>query len=156
MRSNKLTPLLSLLLGDAEVVLFRRDERLVGVFKPALLDGVLRRHSKLSRKVAGTRAVEQILAGTFTNFFEWAGPDWTDLNNADTTAVGFIEGAALGDAATDLNTFIAGLADGSIELFQGPLNYQDGSVYLAEGETASDVQIWYTEQLLEGVTGASS
>ena len=39
---------------------------------------------------------------------------------------------------TTLVLFIAGLADGSIVLFVGPLNYQDGSAYLADGEVASE------------------
>ena len=37
----------------------------------------------------------------------------------------------------------------------GPLNNQDGSVWLAEGETATPQQVWYTKQLLEGIDGAS-
>ena len=57
-------------------------------------------------------------------------------------------------AATSLDEFIAGLADGSINLFTGPLNYQDGTPFLADGEVATDVQIWYTEQLLEGMVGS--
>jgi simple sugar transport system substrate-binding protein len=70
--------------------------------------------------------------------------------------VGFIQGDGLtADDSAQLDEFIAGLADGSIVLFVGPLNYQDGSVYLADGEVASDEQIWYTKQLLEGMTGPS-
>jgi simple sugar transport system substrate-binding protein len=41
-------------------------------------------------------------------------------------------------------------------LFTGPINYQDGTVYLADGETASDEKIWYTEQLLQGIEGQSN
>jgi hypothetical protein len=37
----------------------------------------------------------------------------------------------------------------------GPLNNQDGSVFLAEGETATMQQIWYLGQLLEGMEGQS-
>jgi simple sugar transport system substrate-binding protein len=48
------------------------------------------------------------------------------------------------------------LADGSLNLYTGPLNYQDGSEFIAAGATATDEQIWYTEQLLEGVVGASA
>jgi simple sugar transport system substrate-binding protein len=70
--------------------------------------------------------------------------------------VGYVKGPGL--SAEDepaLDAFIAGLADGSINLWTGPLNNQDGSVWLAEGETATDQQIWYTKQLLEGIEGAS-
>ncbi len=86
----------------------------------------------------------------------WLEPNWDDINDNTSTAVGFIEGDGLGDARDDLNDFISGLADGSINLFTGPLNFQDGSPFLGDGEEATDQQIWYTTQLLEGITGASS
>jgi simple sugar transport system substrate-binding protein len=79
------------------------------------------------------------------------------MNNHDTSAIGWFDGDGLSSEAGDwLAEFIDGLADGSIKLFVGPLNYQDGSPYLADGEEASDHQIWYTKQLLEGMIGASS
>jgi len=99
---------------------------------------------------------ESVINGTFTAEWNWNGPDWADLNNIETTAIGFVKGDGLSaENASTLDEFIAGLADGSINLFVGPLNYQDGSTYLAAGEVATDEQIWYTKQLLEGVTGPS-
>ena len=93
----------------------------------------------------------EVYEGAWTQRWEWDGPDWADLNNHESSAVGFLKGPALtADHAEQLDEFIAGLADGSIMLFTGPLNYQDGSVFLAEGETATDEQVWYTEQLLQG------
>ena len=47
------------------------------------------------------------------------------------------------------------LASNEINLFTGPLNFQDGSEYLSDGSEASDFEIWYTPQLLEGMTGDS-
>jgi simple sugar transport system substrate-binding protein len=103
------------------------------------------------------RIAQSVQDGTFTNEFNWNSPDWGDINNLETSAVGWISGDGLSDdASTELDSFIAGLADGSINLFTGPLNYQDGTEWLAEGEEATDVQIWYTTQLLEGVEGPSS
>ncbi len=100
---------------------------------------------------------QSVIDGAFTAGFQWNGPDWTDINNPDTSAVGFEKGAALSaDDAATLDEFIAGLADGSIDLYTGPLNWQDGSVFLKDGEDANDYQIWYAEQLLEGMKGASS
>jgi simple sugar transport system substrate-binding protein len=100
--------------------------------------------------------VQKVQAGTFEQEWVWAGPDWSDINNRDTTAVGFIKGDGLtAQEAAQLDEFIAGLADSSVNLFVGPLNYQDGSPYLADGEVATDEQIWYTTQLLEGMTGPS-
>ena len=65
--------------------------------------------------------------GTFEATWEWLGPDWADMNNLDTSPVGFVQGEGLGDNGAQLDEFIAGLADGSINLFTGPLNYQDGT-----------------------------
>jgi len=91
--------------------------------------------------------------GKFEAKWEWLGPDWTDINNPDTSAVGFLKGAGLGDAATQLDEFIAGLASSDINLWVGPLDYQDGTEFLADGETATDSDIWYAESLLEGILG---
>jgi simple sugar transport system substrate-binding protein len=71
--------------------------------------------------------------------------------------IGWINGNGLAaENADKLEEFIAGLADGSINLWSGPLNYQDGTPFLADGETATDLQIWYLPQLLEGMEGASA
>ena len=99
---------------------------------------------------------QSVIDGTFTADFQWNGPDWADINNADTTAIGFIQGPGLtADEGTTVQQFIDGLADGSINLWQGPLNYQDGTQWVAEGSTATPQQVWYTKQLLEGIDGAS-
>jgi len=99
---------------------------------------------------------QSVTDGTFEATFQWLGPDWEDLNNPETTAVGYVKGPGL-DAEDEaaLDEFIAGLADGSLNLWTGPLNNQDGSTWLADGETATPQQIWYTKQLLEGIDGAS-
>jgi simple sugar transport system substrate-binding protein len=98
-----------------------------------------------------------VMDGSFKATFEWNGPDWADINNLDTSAVGFVDGAALtDDNKATLDEFIAGLGDGSINLYEGPLNWQDGSTFLGDGEKATDEQIWYSTQLLEGMNGASS
>ncbi|NWF80101.1 MAG: BMP family ABC transporter substrate-binding protein [Chloroflexi bacterium] len=96
-------------------------------------------------------------AGNFTSQWEWIGPDWNDINNSATSMIGFERGPALtAEHAATLDEFIGKLADGSLNLFSGPLNYQDGSVFVAAGETADDETIWFTEQLLEGIEGQSA
>ena len=98
--------------------------------------------------------VNSVVNGDFEATWEWNGPDWDNLTDNTKTAIGWLDGDGLPeDAAAALADFIDGLASGDINLFTGPLNYQDGSVYLADGEEATDFQIWYTESLLEGVTG---
>jgi simple sugar transport system substrate-binding protein len=100
--------------------------------------------------------VNEVQSGTFEQEWIWAGPDWSDINNPDTSAVGFEKGNGLTvDESALLDEFIAGLADGYIELFVGPLDYQDGTTYLEDGKVATDEQIWYSKQLLEGMTGPS-
>jgi len=102
------------------------------------------------------KIAQSVMNGTFKAGFTWDSPDWTNVNNTDTSPVGFLKGQALSsDNEATLTKFMAGLGNGSINLFQGPLNWQDGSTYLPAGQTASDAQIWYSGQLLQGVTGAS-
>ncbi len=94
--------------------------------------------------------------GTWEPQWEWLGPDWSDINNQDTSMIGFAKGPALSqEASAQLDAFIAGLADGSLNLYTGPLTFQDGTTFLEAGETATDEQIWYTKQLLDGITGRS-
>ncbi len=103
------------------------------------------------------KTVKDFQAGTWKQAWEWNGPDWKDLNNADTSAIGFNFGKGLSaDNKTKVETFIKGLADGSINLWKGPLKLQDGSAYLKDGEVATDQQIWYLPQLLEGMVGQSA
>ncbi len=85
----------------------------------------------------------------------WNGPDWTDIKNPDTSAVGFTKGPALSaDASAKLDAFMAELA-GGLNLWTGPINLQDGTEYLADGVVATDQQVWYLPQLLEGMGGHS-
>jgi simple sugar transport system substrate-binding protein len=94
--------------------------------------------------------------GKWKKQFVWLGPDWKDINDTDKSSIGFLEGQALGEAQKKaLEDFKKGLADGSINLFTGPLNFQDGSVFLKSGAKAGDEQIWSLPQLLEGMKGAS-
>ncbi len=101
--------------------------------------------------------IEQAMAGTWKSQWLWLGPDWKDINNHETSSVGFLPGPALApEVRQKLDGFVADLAGGRLNLFRGPLYYQDGSVFLAEGQTATDRQIWYMKQLLRGMEGQSS
>ncbi len=102
------------------------------------------------------KIAQSVMNGSFKAGFTWDSPDWSNINSADTSPVGFLNGQALSsDNAATLAKFVTALGNGSVNLFQGPLNWQDGSQYLAAGQTATDAQIWYSPQLLQGVTGAS-
>jgi simple sugar transport system substrate-binding protein len=99
--------------------------------------------------------VKTAVDGTWIEGFQWNGPDWTDINNPDTGAVGFAKGAGLSaENATKLDAFIAQLAAG-LNLWTGPIDLQDGTTYLTAGTVATDLQIWYLPQLLDGMEGDS-
>jgi len=116
--------------------------------------------------------VQAAIDGTWEPTFKWLGPDWNDINNLDTTAVGFVFGEGISDEnRARVEEFIDMLAEFSTDpanenrlpLWEGPLAYQDGTVLAEEGEFLSAFQlqeegqsVWYLEQLLEGMTGASS
>ncbi len=104
---------------------------------------------------AYVKAVTLAASGKWASFWDWNAPDWTDINNPDTSAVGFKKGQGLSaDASAQLDEFIKALA-GGLNLWKGPLNLQDGTVYLKDGEVATDQQIWYLPQLLQGMEGQS-
>jgi simple sugar transport system substrate-binding protein len=100
-------------------------------------------------------AIEAAIDGSWSNTFEWLGPDWTNINDPDTSIIGFAKGDALSvDNGAIVDEFIAELA-GGLNLWKGPMNLQDGTQYLADGEAATDIQVWYLPQLLEGMIGQS-
>lgn len=100
--------------------------------------------------------VQSAMDGTWTSQFIFSGPDWSNINNHDTSAIGFVKGNALSnEASAALDNFIAELA-GGLNLWTGPINLQDGTAYLADGEVATDQQVWYLPQLLEGMQGLSA
>ncbi len=101
------------------------------------------------------KAVTAARDGKWTSFWNWVAPDWTDINNPDTSIVGFKKGEGLSaDASAKVDEFIKALA-GGLNLWKGPLNLQDGTAFLAEGVEATPQQIWYLPQLLQGMEGQS-
>lgn len=103
------------------------------------------------------KVIRDARAGSFKSAWEWVGPDWSDINNPDTSMIGFAAGQALSaENKAKLDAFIKGLADGSINLYTGPLTFQDGTEFVKAGEVADDKTIWYTPQLLEGIEGQSA
>jgi simple sugar transport system substrate-binding protein len=103
------------------------------------------------------RIAKQVADGSYKPGFEWDAPYWANYNDPDLSPVGFARGEGMTEGTKDaLDTFIAKLGSGEVNLFTGPLNYQDGTPFLKEGETATDKQIWYMHQLLQGMEGLSS
>lgn len=109
--------------------------------------------------------VKQVMEGTWEQSWDWIPPDYADINNPDTSIVGWANGAGLSEeSVTHLDEFIAEAAAFSTDpanaeslfLWVGPLNLQDGTELAAEGEAVPLLDIWFLPQLLEGMTGAST
>jgi simple sugar transport system substrate-binding protein len=109
-------------------------------------------------------------SGTYEQAWTLTNPDWDDINNLDTSGIGFLPGAGLTEEnAAALESFIADAAafaaaepDG-VYLWTGPLAYQDGTVIAEEGVNLPYIaplgeaeSVWYSQQLLQGIIGASS
>lgn len=109
------------------------------------------------------RLLQSVRDGNWTPSWDWQGPDWSDINNPDTSAVGFLPGEAIGDNASLLDQFVDDLAGyatnpfvpDSFALWSGPLSLQDGTELAAQGVLVDILDVWYLPQLLEGVAGAS-
>lgn len=106
-------------------------------------------------KLPYANVIQKVKAGQPINEFVWLGPDWKNIN-APTSMIGFLPGKALGENQQYIDAFIKGMGDGSIDLYKGPIKFQDGSDYLKAGEKATLQQIWYLPQLLQGMEGPSS
>ena len=101
--------------------------------------------------------IKDSMSGNWESKWLWLGPDWADINDTKTSTVGFAAGPALSDSASQqLNAFIKDLGSGKLNLFTGPLYYQNGNIFLKDDEKATDKKIWYMAQLLKGMEGQSS
>ncbi|MBC7811957.1 MAG: BMP family ABC transporter substrate-binding protein [Burkholderiales bacterium] len=106
--------------------------------------------------------VESAQLNEWEQSWEWIGPDWDDINNPDTSVVGFVTGPAMvGRNLDNLEEFIDDLAGYSrlvpnaFALWSGPLNLQDGTELASNGQNVDVLDVWYLGQLLEGMAGAS-
>ena len=108
--------------------------------------------------------IEQVMNGEWVPAWDWAGPNWSDINDSSSSAVGFMTGGGLSaENSAHLDEFIGDLAayatnpfvPQSFALWQGPLALQDGTVLAEEGQLVDMLDVWYLPQLLEGMVGAS-
>jgi simple sugar transport system substrate-binding protein len=99
---------------------------------------------------------EKVVAGTYTQAWDWTAPNWDALDDPTLTTVGWIDGPGLSaEMKADLDDFISGLASSEINVWTGPIKLQDGTEYIADGVEATDSEIWYLPMLLEGMVGPS-
>ncbi|HKX17782.1 MAG TPA: BMP family ABC transporter substrate-binding protein [bacterium] len=105
---------------------------------------------------AYVKAIRLVWARTYHQYWDWNGPNWNKINDPDTSAVGFENGPALSAAAAArLHTLARNMGLGAVVLWKGPLRLADGSAYLESRRVATDLQVWYMPQLLQGMTGPS-
>nr|WP_231584011.1 BMP family ABC transporter substrate-binding protein [Desulfovibrio sp. TomC] len=98
-----------------------------------------------------------VAAGTYKPAFEWLSPNFAALNDPDASPVGFMPGQALSpEVQKALEQFAAELGSGRLDLYAGPLAYQDGTVFVASGHTPTDRELWFCPKLLRGMEGASA
>jgi simple sugar transport system substrate-binding protein len=109
--------------------------------------------------------INQVKDGSWEPSWQWFAPDFKDINDPETSAVGFKVGTALTEEQlANLNDYIATMSEfgsnpdnaESIFPWVGPLNLQDGTELAPDGENVALLDIWYLPQLLEGMTGTSS
>ncbi len=100
--------------------------------------------------------VTAVANGTWEQSWDWLPADWDNLTDPALTNVGWVSGPGLSaEAQASLDEFIAGMASGDINVWTGPINLQDGTEYVADGAVATDDEVWYLPQLLEGMDGPS-
>lgn len=111
------------------------------------------------------RITRAMLAGDYSQEWVWVGPDWDDINNHETTAVGWLNGPALPeDVAGQLQAFIDEMVafqtnienEGRFFLWEGPLTLADGTELAAEGEFVDPIEVWFLPLLPEGIQGDST
>ena len=94
--------------------------------------------------VARTKAV---MDGTWTSTDTWDGI------GAGMVKIGEITSAVPADVKASAEALRDSLADGSYHAFTGPVNKQDGSAWLADGETADDGTLAGMNFYVEGLSG---
>jgi simple sugar transport system substrate-binding protein len=100
--------------------------------------------------------VNKAIAGKFGDEWVRMKADWAAIDSREKTGFGYHIGkGASADSTKNLNDFIKGLGDGSINLLKGPIKFQDGSDYVKDGATGNVIGMWYLPQLLQGMEGKS-
>jgi simple sugar transport system substrate-binding protein len=93
------------------------------------------------------KRVQDILDGTWESGHSWGGMPEGEV------VIGEITDAVPADVKAEAEAMIASITAGDYHPFTGPINKQDGSVFLAEGEVATDLQLVQMDFYLEGMLG---
>jgi len=93
------------------------------------------------------KRVGQLIDGTYEQMDSWGGMPEGEV------VIGEITEAVPADVKAEAEGMIAAITAGEYHPFTGPINKQDGSVFLAEGEVATDEQLLTMDFYVEGMTG---
>ena len=91
--------------------------------------------------------VGAVIDGTWAQKDTWAGIGGGEVQ------IGAISDAVPADVKAEAEALAASIADGSYHPFTGPLNKQDGSVWLKDGEVADDGTLAGMGFYVEGIVG---
>jgi simple sugar transport system substrate-binding protein len=93
------------------------------------------------------KRVGAVLDGTWTSTHTWGGMADGEV------VIGEITEAVPEDVRAEAQAMIDAITAGSYHPFTGPINKQDGSVFLAEGEVATDEQLVSMNFYVDGIRG---
>lgn len=103
-----------------------------------------------------TNQIKLAMEGKFAQAFVRMKADWGNIDTPTSTGFGWRLGEGANETVKNsLFVFVRGLKEGSVNLLTGPINYQDGTVFVPDGTTAKLTDMWYMPQLLEGIEGTS-
>lgn len=91
--------------------------------------------------------VGALLDGTYEQKATWAGIAGGEVE------IGEITDAVPAEVKAEAEALTASIADGSYHPFTGPINKQDGSVWLKDGEVADDATLAGMNFYVEGING---
>jgi basic membrane protein A and related proteins len=93
------------------------------------------------------KRVQAVLDGTWASGHTWGGMKDGEV------VMGEITDAVPADLKAEAEGMIAAITAGTYHPFTGPINKQDGTPFLAEGEVATDEQLVTMNFYVEGMTG---
>jgi simple sugar transport system substrate-binding protein len=93
------------------------------------------------------KRVGQVLDGTWETVDSWAGIPEGEVE------IGVITDAVPADVKAEAEAMRDAIAERTYHPFTGPINKQDGSAWLAEGQTAPDGDLLGMMFFVEGITG---
>jgi basic membrane protein A and related proteins len=91
--------------------------------------------------------IQALVDGTYEQKDTWAGIGGGEVKIGDITE------AVPAEVKAEAEALAASIGDGSYHPFTGPLNKQDGSAWLADGEVADDGTLAGMSFFVEGITG---